>query len=177
MANNYVQFSEVIKQITPVEEEWLTEQLEVIYAFDGREYGTGEVPKELDHAQAEFIGCRTYRDMEDYDASEEDAGFGCVFGTADVNDPDRWGRHLWIYADEYGDQERVAHLIRKFLKTFRPNECWSLTWAETCSKPRVGEFGGGALFVTADEIKWQSSCRFVAEDTLAFERRRAERAA
>jgi hypothetical protein len=168
MANNYLQFSEVIRQITIVEEKWLQEQLEVVHVFDGREYREHELPEELDPTEAQFIGCRAFRDMEDYDASEEDAGFCYLFDTAEDVDPDHWGRHLWIYADEGGDLDRVAHLVQKFLKTFRISECWSLTWSESCSKPRVGEFGGGALFVTAGEVKWQSSCSFIAAEQSAF---------
>jgi hypothetical protein len=38
-----------------------------------------------------------------------------------------------------------------------------LTYANTCEKPRVGEFGGGAMFVTADNIVWEDSYTFVAE--------------
>jgi hypothetical protein len=176
MANNYLQFSEVIRQITPDEEKWLQEQLEVVYVFDGHEYREHELPKELDPTHAQFVGSRTYRDMEDYDASEEDAGFCYKFCTAEDDDPDRWGRHLWLSAEEGGDLDRVAHFVQKFLRAFRPGECWSLTWSESCSRPRVGEFGGGALFVTADDVKWQSSCSFIAEQQLAFKRQQTESA-
>ena len=87
------------------------------------------------------------------------------FDYAFHDDPDRggWGRHLWVYTEECGAPENIAWLVQKFLKTFRPNQCWSLTYATTCSKPRVGEFGGGAIFVTADEIKWQNAYDFVEE--------------
>lgn len=178
MANNYLQFSEVMRQITPEEEKWLQEQLEVVYVFDGSEYRENELREGQDPAEAEFIGCRVFRDMEDCDASEEDAGFSYLFDTAEDGDPDCWGRHLWIYADEGGDLDRVAHLVQKFLRAFRPGECWSLAWSESCSKPRVGEFGGGALFVTVGEIKWQNSCSFIATEQTAFKRRQqAESAA
>src|SRR6266511_2233333 len=29
-----------------------------------------------------------------------------------------------------------------------------MAWADTCSKPRIGEFSGGAAFVTADKIEY-----------------------
>ena len=64
----------------------------------------------------------------------------------------------------------MAHLVQKFLKKFRPDQCWSLTYATTCSKPRLGEFGGGAVFVTADSICWNSSYDFVEEQRMAFAR-------
>ena len=73
---------------------------------------------------------------------------------------DGWGRHLWFYAEESGSPDNVAWLVQKFLKRFRPDQCWSLTYAATCSKPRVGEFGGGAVFVTADDDLLAERLRF-----------------
>ena len=49
----------------------------------------------------------------------------------------------------------------------------TLTYATTCSKPRVGEFGGGAVFVTAHEIKWQNAYDFVEQERTAFEAKKA----
>ena len=72
-------------------------------------------------------------------------------------------RYLWLHADTYGEPAHVAWLIQKFLKRFRPDQCWSLTYANTCSKPRVGEFSGGAVFVTANEIKFQDASDFVEQ--------------
>ena len=62
----------------------------------------------------------------------------------------------------------VIPLVRKFLKQFRPDDCWSLTWSETCSKPRVGQFGGGAVFVTASDVAWGGSCDFVEQQRAVF---------
>ena len=67
-----------------------------------------------------------------------------------------------------GNADNVAWLVQKFLKKFRPDQCWSLTYAATCSKPRVGEFGGGAMFVTANKIKWQNAYDFIEEQRTAF---------
>ena len=52
---------------------------------------------------------------------------------------------------------------------FRPQQSWSMTYSITCSKPRAGEFGGGAVFVTADEIHLQSAYEFVSERQQAFQ--------
>ena len=78
---------------------------------------------------------------------------------------------MWLYAEEWGDVEHVACLVRQFLLRFRPDRCWSLTYSCTCSKLRVGEFGGGAVFVTADEVKYQHADGFVVEQRLLFDRR------
>ena len=75
----------------------------------------------------------------------------------------------------WGNADNVAWLVQKFLKKFRPDQCWSLTYATTCSKPRVGEFGGGAVFVTADEIKWQNAYDFIEEQRTAFKAKQKQR--
>ena len=81
---------------------------------------------------------------------------------------------MWVHAGEYADLERLAHLIRKLLKTFRPNDVWSLTYAAYCSKPHVGEFGGGGFIVTATQIKWNNAHNFVEEEAKTFHERNSE---
>ena len=81
---------------------------------------------------------------------------------------------LWLYSDEHGDLEQVAEFVRAFLARFRPNQCWSLTWSSTCSKPRIGEFGGGALFVTAKQVRFQNAHQFIDQQRERF-RRKARR--
>ncbi len=167
MADNYVEFSQVIPQLTEEEADWLRQQLEVVYVFGDREYAEDALPDDLNREDADWVGCRAYRDMAGYDPDfGEHAGFEYAF-SEDDEDKD-WGRHLWFRTAEYGSVDRVAHLVQKFLKRFRPNDCWSLTWATTCSKPRVGEFGGGAVFVTATDIKWNDAYDFVEQQRAAF---------
>jgi hypothetical protein len=107
----------------------------------------------------DWKGIRFLRDADGYDPVWDERGFECVFD--DDTAKDGWGRHLWLYADNWGNPENVAHLVQKFLKMFRPDQCWSLTYAATCSKPRVGEFEGGAIFVTADAIQHQNAHTFI----------------
>ena len=148
--NNYLQFSEGLESLTSEEADWLKHQLEEVPA------GKGKVdrPRFL----MDFAGCE---ETDDYDY-----GFEWRFSTPDATN----GLRLWLYAEDNGDPDRVACLVQKFLKKFRPDECWSLTYAATCSKPRVGEFGGGAVFVTADAIRWQNAYEFVEQQRVAFQR-------
>jgi hypothetical protein len=141
MADNYLQFSETLDAIKPREEKWLNEQL-------------GTDPD---------TDCPVFLlDYEDRDRDDPDYGFGVCFEGRGKT------RRLWIYGEEHGDVGRVAHLVQKFLKRFRPDPCWSLTYATTCSKLRVGEFGGGAMFVTADEIRWQNAYDFIEQERARF---------
>jgi hypothetical protein len=61
---------------------------------------------------------------------------------------------LHIYSDERSNVEHVASFVQEFLRTFRPRDSWSLQYANVCDKRRSDGFGGGALFVTANEVQW-----------------------
>jgi hypothetical protein len=53
--------------------------------------------------------------------------------------------------------ENVAAVVQGFLRKFYPNNSFGLQWASTCSSPRSGEFGGGAMFITAENVRWMST--------------------
>ena len=158
MADHYLEFSEVLTHLTDEQTDWLQKQLETVHVIDGVEYTEAELPDTGDD-DGVWTGCRAYRDMEDYDADcGDEAGFNYSF-SEEVDDD--WGNHLWVYSEEHGYVDRVAHLVQKFLRRFRPDACWALTYSGTCSKPRVGEFGGGAVFVTATNIEYFNAWQFV----------------
>lgn len=141
MADNYTEFSETLDNLTPDEEKWLNEQL----------------------ASDPCTGCPVFvADYEEHDPDETGYGFCVLFQCDDEN------CNLAIYSDGYGQVGRVAHLVQKFLKRYRPDQYWSLTFSNTCSSPRVGEFGGGAVFVTADEIRWHHTHDFIEQQRAAF---------
>jgi len=167
VADSYLQFSQVIKNLTEPEEAWLKEQLQSICVFGEEKYPEDAIPAELANVNADWTGVSFLHDNNDYDPEWDSLGFKYSF----LNDFDNkvLGRHLWVYAEEFGNPDNVVWLVQKFLKKFRPGQCWSLTYAITCSKPRVGEFGGGALFVTTDKIEWQNACDFVEKQRSAFE--------
>ena len=171
MAENYLQFSEVIPGLGVDEETWLKDQLQSISVR-----GEEEIPiNDLDSRAvegADWYGPRFLRDYDDFDFESDTLGFEFRFHQDD--EPNGWGRHLWMYADEHGDPNHVAWLVRKFLKRFRPERCWSLSYATTCSKLRVGEFSGGAMFVTADEVCWENAYDFVEDRRKAFETQRPQ---
>lgn len=64
---------------------------------------------------------------------------------------------LWVYSEESNDPYHAAILIQRFLRTWRYHDHnddeFFISWAETCSKPRVGQFGGGLILVTKQDIK------------------------
>jgi hypothetical protein len=159
-------FSEVLPNLTEEEEEWLHKQLEAVWVFGEEEYLEEEIPEKLAGTEPDWCGMRFLRGEGDGDPPG-DCEF--EFYTSEEEDKYGWGhRYLWIHAEEFGNPEPGAELVQQFLAKFRPDQCWSLTYAETCSRPIVGEFGGGAIFVTADDISWENTYTFVSRKREEF---------
>jgi hypothetical protein len=171
VAENYLDFSEIIANLSEPEEAYLKKQLQSIRVYGAKEYPEDAVPAELADTEPDWAGVRFLQDKTDHDPQCDALGFQYNFH--DDHDTEGWGRHLWLYTEGWGDASNVAHLVKKFLKTFRPYECWSLTYSTTCSKPRIGEFGGGAVFVTADTIQWENAYDFIEDQRVAFEAKRS----
>jgi hypothetical protein len=67
-------------------------------------------------------------------------------------------RGVWIADDAgEGDVELASTIISWLLRQPGAPRSIDLEWASTCSKPRVGEFGGGACRVLADRVVWNSN--------------------
>ena len=77
----------------------------------------------------------------------------------------------WLHSNESFDPTHVACAVQAFLKRFRPNQYFTMTWAEYCDKHHIGVFGGGWMVITADDIKdgstWSAidaKCKELPED-------------
>ena len=139
MADHYLSFSEVLSALSIEETIWLRTQLESV-----EEPAPDEAGGTPDPGGPEFL-----RDYQGDPDELQEAGFQYRFL---ADDSQGAKQQLWVFSEASGDLGKLAHLVQKFLRQFRPEQSWSLTYATTCSKPRVGEFGGGALFVTARSI-------------------------
>jgi hypothetical protein len=71
--------------------------------------------------------------------------------------------NLWAYAEEDGNMDSLCRIVQAFFRKFRPDGFFYVTWANTCSKMRVNEFNGGAMVVTAKNIKIFNVTDFVRE--------------
>lgn len=142
MANNYLDFSEIIDQLTDKEKEWFKQELGVPEFID-------------DWPDEEFEAWCEDRNIED---PCEWPGFAWEF----------YETRLWVYATESGNIEALTSIVQKFLAKFRPDSYFTVTWSYTCSRPRVGEFGGGAAFVTRDEITMMDSYDWVSDKEQEF---------
>ena len=148
MADNYQLFSEIIPTLTQGERAWAERVLGCTQQPDGPD----DAAKILKEAGV------------DMDAVDLDEWPGFQWS---IDSPDS---ELWLYGEEFGNVSHVAEFVRAFLARFRPAACWHLTWAETCSRPRIGEFGGGAVFVTASAVKVFSPTSWIERRRKAFER-------
>ncbi len=54
------------------------------------------------------------------------------------------GSQLWIYDDAGGDPERVIQFVLLCAEQFDLQGLWGFEYADTCSRPRLDAFGGGA---------------------------------
>lgn len=67
------------------------------------------------------------------------------------------GKDVWIYSQESCDLDALADVIAAFQLGFNIDDPWTLTWAGTCSKPRVGNFGGGGIVVYKGKTHWMNT--------------------
>jgi hypothetical protein len=126
--------------------------MQIICLFGDQTYvEVDQDESDLADCDYDWRGMRVFRELREPDENEHYADFDYMF--EDDGSSDGWGRYLWFYADDHGNPYNVAWLVHKFLERFRPQECWELSYAMTCSKPRVDAFGGGTMFVTAASIR------------------------
>jgi hypothetical protein len=129
MANNYLFFSEQITEIPDTAMDWL----EKVLRFDVSNFETDE---EASGVLSDMLG------------AEVEVEFWPDF-QYELKD-----NSLWMYTEEYGNVEHVANVVQGLIKKFMPDLVFALTWAETCSKPRLSEFGGGCVVISKDEIQF-----------------------
>ncbi len=164
MANNYLQFSEVLQIQDDREEAWLRHQLTDVLLTNSNtifeEAEGDQIPADESYELVPRFLAEAIVADEDVDAS---LSFEWEFQTSDGG-----GRILWIHADLQGTPAHAAFLVQDFLKQFDPASWWTLTWALICDQPRCGEFSGGALLVTAAEIQSVEAESWVYERAMSL---------
>lgn len=66
-------------------------------------------------------------------------------------------RSFWFYSMGYGDLVALADFLQEFIAVHRPDKEITVEFAQTCSRPRLGEFGGGSFHITKDRQLWFST--------------------
>lgn len=139
MANSYQEFSQVLSDLTDEEIAWWERELKA--PGDDADIDEWAEEHHIEPSEAEYYAdnwpdfdYKWYKDSREIVFHSESGG---------------------------GDIDNLLAMVQKFLAECRPDEYWVLEWANTCSKHRVGAFGGGAAVVTAKEQRWQSTGEFV----------------
>lgn len=116
VANNYLQFSECLDVPSDEAAAWIESQLDTSGLCQ-------DLPPQYGWVRDKF-------DLED-----RANGFDWQI---EADKEGQW--QLWLHADEDGSPASVARFVQAYLRKFWPDRVWTLTYALTCSKPRVGEF-------------------------------------
>ena len=80
--------------------------------------------------------------------------------------PEHGGSTLWMHDEGSGDPQAVVEFVRACAAAFGLTGCWGFQFALTCSKPRVGAFGGGGHLLdlaTGETLAWTSTDRWLAD--------------
>ncbi len=70
---------------------------------------------------------------------------------------------LWIHTDESASPEVIVPLLQETMKKFDIHEAVGFEWSNSCSKPRLDAYGGGAVVFTKDEASWTNTGRWMEE--------------
>lgn len=62
----------------------------------------------------------------------------------------RGDTEIWLYAQDYVDTDGLVAFLRDCFTRFPQLPPVAVTWSNTCSKPRIDQFGGGGVVVTRD---------------------------
>ena len=94
-----------------------------------------------------------YNKLSEESASEEPPSEGFLLSIQ----PEHGGNQLWMRDDMTGDPERLLQFVKRCGAEFGLMGHWGFQYANTCSKPRLDGFGGGAHVIdlaTGETVDW-----------------------
>ena len=80
--------------------------------------------------------------------------------------PEHGGTKLWMRDDVTGDPERLIQFVKRCAAAFGLTGRWGFQYANTCSRPRVDAFGGGAHVLdlaTGETVAWTYTSGWLAD--------------
>jgi len=137
MADNYYKFSELIDDLTPEACEWVESVLRYPESSDDVQALAALLNREADNAFIEEMDS-----WPDFEWRIDGCGIG----------PDMT-HTLHLYSEESFNGLHVKWLVQELIQRFMPDYIFSMTNSASCSKPRIGEFGGGWMVVSKDTIE------------------------
>lgn len=168
MADNYSQFSEIFEFKTQEAAELfcaLQQICSLLYLDDLSlaELGGADFD-ELDSEWQEYVTLWQGLTLDQQTALLKDFDHG----TFDCEPEEKEPTKVWVYADEYGNIDGLARAAQVALQaTGDTDSVFTLTWSATCSKPRVGEFGGGWIVINHEGCEfgnaWDAAAKAAKE--------------
>lgn len=108
--------------------------------------------------------CHDYVDGTAEDSDFDPDVIQCLEGDLQPDVQIEWDdSSIWFHADESGDIEFTANVIHKMLQHFDLENRLGFTWSMSCSRMRPDEFGGGAVFITKDDISYMSAQSWLSD--------------
>ena len=90
----------------------------------------------------------------------DDPDHPLAYGLAVSIDQARGGTVLWLHDEERGDPECVIAFVVLCAEAFDLNGLWGFQYANSCSRPRLDAYGGGAHLIdlgARKSIGWLST--------------------
>ncbi len=131
MANYYTHTSLMLQELSSEEKKWF----EKVLAFS---------PENVDEPFEEVL---TLLELKELNSSMLDLFPDVEYSWLPTGD-------LVLHHGESIDLEHLADILQGFLRKFRPKQAISVTYAETCDRPRPDSFTGGLIFITAEHVEW-----------------------
>ena len=104
-----------------------------------------------------------YRSFDEQLDRDEAASVGFALSIQ----PEEGGTTLWIRDDQTGDPEHVIAFVLQCAETLKLKGQWGFEWANTCSKPHLDAFGGGAQIIDLEAgsvTAWVSTNEWLARN-------------
>ena len=94
-----------------------------------------------------------YNALSEAGAAEEPPSEGFLVSIQ----PEHGSSRLWLRDDVSGDPERLIQFVKLCAAEFGLSGRWGFQYANTCSRPRLNAFGGGAHILdlgTGETVEW-----------------------
>lgn len=93
-------------------------------------------------------------------AEEESRDIGFILSIPE----EEGGSVLWMRDDETGEPEHVIRFVLLCAETFDLKGLWGFQWADTCSRPILDAYGGGAHAIDLGErqsLGWTNTAEWL----------------
>jgi len=91
------------------------------------------------------------REVAERMCMEDDVEYWEIYGDVRL-EMDEEESGIWVYSSDTGNVEAAMRITEEYLRWMEMDGGVLITWAQTCSKPRIHSFVGGGVVVTRNGI-------------------------